>query len=91
MPIVMNIHKPPREGSFHKEHGSTLEPAIVAVRNHHMFFVDKADRMANSYMANQQTWKWTKQLFFYLLDLAILNSYIILSSCVVKKISHRDF
>jgi hypothetical protein len=25
------------------------------------------------------------------LDLAILNSYIILSSCVVKKISHRDF
>jgi hypothetical protein len=29
--------------------------------------------------------------FFYLLDLAILNSYILLSSRGRKKISHRDF
>ena len=50
-----------------------------------------ADRMANSYTASRRTWKWTKKLFFHLLDLAIVNSYILLSSCGGKKISHRDF
>jgi len=32
-----------------------------------------------------------KNSFFHLLDLAIVNSYILLFSCVGKKISHRDF
>ena len=32
-----------------------------------------------------------KKLFFHLLDLVIVNSYILLSSCGGKKISHRDF
>ena len=32
-----------------------------------------------------------KKLFFHLLDLAIVNSYILLSSCGGKKISHTDF
>ena len=31
------------------------------------------------------------RLFFHLLDLAIVNSYILLSSCGGKKISHRYF
>ena len=38
-----------------------------------------------------RTFKWTKKLFFHLLDLAVLNSYILHSSCGCKKISHRDF
>jgi hypothetical protein len=63
----------------------------MADYNCHMGHVDKADRMANSYMASHQTWKWTKKLFFHLLDLAILNSYILLSSCGGKKFSHRHF
>jgi hypothetical protein len=33
----------------------------------------------------------TEKLFFHLLDLAILNSYILLSSYAGKKISYRDF
>ena len=56
-----------------------------------MGYVDKGDRMANSYCINRHTFKWTKKLFFHLLDLAILNSYILHSSCGGKKISHRDF
>jgi len=56
-----------------------------------MGHADNADRMANSYTASRQTWKWTKKLFFHLLDLAIVNSYILLSSCGGKKISRRDF
>ena len=57
----------------------------------HMGHVDNADRMTNNYTASHRTWKWTKKLFFHLSDLAIVNSYILLSSCGGKKISHRDF
>ena len=32
-----------------------------------------------------------EKLFFHLLDLAIVNSYILFSSCDGKKISHRGF
>jgi hypothetical protein len=56
-----------------------------------MGYVDNTDRMANSYTASRRTWKWTKKLFSHLLDLTIVNSYILLSSCGGKKISHRDF
>jgi len=56
-----------------------------------MGHVDNTDRMANSYTASRRTWKWTKKLFFHLLDPAIVNSYILLSSRGGKKISHRDF
>jgi len=87
---LTNIHDLPSEGNFRDEQGNT-KPAIVADYNCHMGYVDKADRMANSYMASRQTWKWTKKLFLHLLDMTILNSYILLSTCGGKKISHRDF
>jgi hypothetical protein len=54
-----------------------------------MQYVDKSDRMANSYSVSRRTFKWTKKLFFRLIDLTVLNSWI-LSSCGAKY-SHRDF
>jgi len=89
--MFTNIHDPPIEGNFRDEHGNAIKPAIVADYNRHMGYVDKADRMASSYMASRRTWKWTKKLFLHLLDMTILNSYILLSACGGKKISHRDF
>ena len=47
--------------------------------------------MANGYSISWCTFKWMKELIFHLLDLAILNSYIVHFSCRGKKISHRDF
>jgi len=89
--FLTNMHDPPREGNCRDEHGNTIKPAIVADHKRHMGYVDRADRMANNYTATRRTWKWTKKLFFHLLDLAILNSYILISSCGGKKIAHRDF
>ena len=63
----------------------------MADYNRHMGYVDKGDRMTNSYSINRLTWKGTNKLFFHLSDLAILNSYILFSSRGGKKISHRDF
>jgi len=89
--LLTNIHDPPREGNYRDEHWNAIKPAIVADYNRDMGHVDSSDRLANSYTASCQTWKWTEKLFFHLLDLAIVNSYILLSSCGGKKISHRDF
>jgi len=89
--ILTNIHDPPAEGNFRNSNGKAIKPQIVADYNCHMGFVDKGDRMANSYSINRRTWKWTKKLFFHLFDLAILNSYILFSSMGGKKISHSNF
>jgi len=88
---LTNIHDPPSKDNFRDEHRNAIKPAIVADYNRHMGYVDKADRMANSYTASRRTWNWTKKLFFHLLDMTILNSFILLSTCGGKKISHRDF
>jgi len=55
--------------------------------NRHMGYVDKSDHMTNSYSGSRWTWKWTKKLFFHLMDLTILNSFIILASCGSKFIT----
>jgi len=89
--MLTNIHNAPAEGNFCNEGGKAIKPQIVKDYNHHMGYVDKGDRMANSYSISHRTFKWTKKLFFHLLNLAILNSYILHSSCGGKKMSHRDF
>jgi len=63
---------------------------IVARYNQHMGYVDNSDRMANRYSMCCRNFKWTMKLFFHLLDLTILNSWILLSSCGAK-CTHRDF
>jgi len=88
---LTNIHDPPAEGNFCNNNGKAIKPQIVADYNHQMGYVDKGDRMANSYSINCRTWKWTKKLFFHLFDLAILNSYILFSSLGCKKILHTNF
>lgn len=55
-----------------------------------MGYVDKADRMTNSYGISRKTWKWTKILFFHLLDITILNSYLLHKS-VGGKMSHKTY
>jgi len=88
--ILTNIHDPPSKGNF-CDNSKAIKPQIVADYNCHMGYVDKGDRMANSYSINSRTWKWTKKLFFHLFDLAILNSYILFSSLGGKNISHSHF
>jgi len=68
-----------------------IKPQIVADYNLHMGYVDKGDRMAETYSINRRTWKWTKNLFFHLFDLAILNIYILFSSLGDKKILLKYF
>jgi hypothetical protein len=57
------MHAPPVEGNFTDESGQSIRPHVVK-DNAHMGFVEKSDRMVNSYGTAHRTWKWTKKLFF---------------------------
>lgn len=67
---------------------NTGKPQIVADYNKHMGYVDLSDRMANSYSFGRRTLKWTKKIFFHLLDLSVLNAYLLVKN---KHTSHKDF
>jgi hypothetical protein len=87
--MLTNMDPPPPEGNF-CENKCPVKPHIVARYNRHMGYVDHSDRMANTYSMCRRTFKWTTKLFFHFLDLTVLNSWILLSSCGAKY-THRDF
>ena len=85
-----NMDQPPAEGNFCDDSNPPMKPHIVERYNRHMGYVDSSDRKANSYSVRPRTFKWTTKLFFHLLDLTVLNSWILSSSCRAKH-THRDF
>jgi len=88
--MLTNMDPPPVEGNFCDDSKRAVKPQIVAWYNRHMGYIDNPNRMANSYSMCRRNFKWTTKLFFHLLDLTVLNSWILLSSCGAKCI-HRDF
>jgi hypothetical protein len=65
-------------------------PLYKIIYHRHMGYVEKSDCMSDYYSISRWTWEWTKKLFFHLLDLTILNSITILTSCG-SKLSHQQF
>jgi len=55
--MLTNIHNAPAEGNFCIEGGKVIKPQTVMNYNHHMGYVDKGDRMANSYSISPRTFK----------------------------------
>jgi hypothetical protein len=86
-----NIHNAPAEGNFCTKGEKAIKPQIVTEYNRHMGYVDKGDRMANNFSISRRTFKWTKKLFFRLLELAILNSHFLHYSCCQGKIISQRF
>ena len=79
--VLTNIHTPPVEGNFCDESGNAVKPRVIEDYNAHMGYVDKPDRMVNSYGIARRTWKWTKKLFFHLTDMSILNAFLLHKTC----------
>jgi len=88
--MLTNTDPPPAEGNFCDNSNRPVKPHIVEQYNRHMGFVDISDHMANSYSMDRCKLKWTTKLFFHLLDLTVLNSWILLSSRGARY-THRDF
>jgi hypothetical protein len=88
--ILTNMHAPPAEGNFTQESGQAIRPRVVEDYNAYMGFVDKSDRMVNSYGIARRTCKWTKKLFFHLTDMTILNAFLMNKSCG-GKMTYKKF
>jgi hypothetical protein len=61
--MLTNVHRSLAEGNFCDKHGNALKPAIVQDYKRHVGYVEKSDRMTNSYSISRHTWKWMKELF----------------------------
>jgi len=88
--MLTNMDPPPAEGNFCDNSNRPVKPHIMERYNRHMGFFDISDCMSNSYSMDQCNLKWTTKLFFRLLDLTVLNSWILLFLCGAKY-THRDF
>jgi len=78
--MLTNMDPPPAVGNFCGNSNRPVKPRIVERYIWHMGCVSSSDRMAKSSSMIQCTFKWTTKLFFHLLDLTVLNSWILLSS-----------
>jgi hypothetical protein len=59
--VLINMHVPPVEGNVINKSGHAIKPCVVEDYNAYMGFVDKSDRMVNSYGTAWRTRKWTKK------------------------------
>ena len=75
------MHYPPLENNFCDEQGKAVKLAIIQDTRDMWTHLNV---MMNSYSISRQTWKWTKKLLLHILDLTILLSFIILTSCGSK-------
>ena len=68
-----------------------LKPECVHDYNHSMNGVDRSDQYAVSYPFVRKTRKWWRKLFFYLLEVSVVNSIIIYREVTRKKTTHLDY
>jgi hypothetical protein len=62
--LLTNMHAPPIEGNFTYESGQAIKPHVAEDYIAYMGFVDRSDRIVNSYGITRMTWKWTKKNCF---------------------------
>jgi len=78
--MLTDMDPPPAEGNFFDNSNRPMKPHVMEWYYRHMGFADISDRMANGYLMDRHNLKWTMKLFFHLLDLTVLNSWILLFS-----------
>lgn len=66
-------------------------PLALEDYNHHRYGVDICNSQTARYKYQHRTKKWWKILFFYLMRLAISNSYVYYSDVTRQRISFLEF
>jgi len=72
-------------------HKDTVKPKCVKMYNKYMGGVDRTDQMVANAKSQMKTLKWWKKLFFHIISLSVLNSYIKYKGNVQRPMSNRDF
>ena len=71
------IHKTRRRKLANGGREEVMKPVMVEEYNRHMGGVDKADQMLSYYSFSHRTIKWWKRAAFHLIEVAVVNSYIL--------------
>lgn len=73
----------------------TQKPNVIIDYIKHMGGVDRSDHYISSYQFLRRTKKWYRKYFFWLLEVAIINSYLLYKSVQLKEakkpLSHIEF
>lgn len=73
----------------------TVKPNVVLDYINRMGSVDKSDHFVASYKFVRKTKKWYRKIFFWLLEVAVVNSYILYKDVQEnrnnKSLAHREF
>jgi hypothetical protein len=66
-------------------------PQIINQYNKHMGGVDLMDSHIGRHRIKMKSRKWYFRLFYHMLDLTVINSWILFKKVTHKKISQKDF
>ena len=72
-------------------HESVSKPAVVNAYNHSMNGVDVADQLTTYYSFVRKTRKWWRKIFFYLLEVSVVNSYLLYKQTVSHPRNHLGY
>jgi hypothetical protein len=92
--MLSTIHEPKMvyTGKTHYETNEPIQkPASVQEYNQNRGIVDKFDMQISAVECVRKTIKWYKKLFFHLLDVTVLNSYILHKQKSRENIQFSDF
>ena len=72
-----------------------LKPVMIHDYNIYMLGVDKLDQLMSYYSFLHKSIKWWRKIFFWILEVAVINSYIIYKSLALQRgerpMSHLAF
>ena len=67
------------------------KPAVVNSYNHSMNGVDIADQLTVFYSFVRKTRKWWKKLFFYFVEVSVVNSYLVYKHSISQPQTHLGY
>ena len=67
------------------------KPLVVNQYNHSMNGVDRADQYTVYYSFIRRSVKWWRKIFFWIMEVAVVNSYILYKCTVVRPITHLEY
>ena len=90
--LLSTMHRGPETVTLPPNHRGErrVKPLVVVEYNGGMKGVDLSDQMATSYATPRKARKWYHNLFFHLVDTAVVNAYLVHRALGGRK-THKDF
>lgn len=94
--ILSNFHDPKDTITVNRKNndGTIVQfpcPVALSDYNQNMNFVDKFDQNLTSYKIDRKSKKWWHRIFFYLLDAAVVNSFVLYKELQLETMTMKDF